>query len=114
MAVARQRRGKKRAQSTGRRVATAGARWVAVALLSLIYYTSSGLFLAFAGIVGFNVMPEGSSIDTGWRIAGGITLLILGVLDFVLFPRLVRKLTGRDIFSSSHYGGYSGGGGECS
>ncbi len=99
-------------QNTGRRVATGVVRWTAVILLSLLYYTTCGMLLLAALVLGSNSLPPGMELDAIWRYASAAVLVTAAVLVFIFFPRLVRKLTGRDVIAGSPYGGLAGSG-DC-
>jgi hypothetical protein len=89
-------------------------RWSAVAALSLAYYTVSAMTLLFGGILawsGIQGVPDPSSGI--WRLVGGVALVASGVLVFAYFPRLVKRLTGREVLASPYGGFGAGGGGSC-
>ena len=111
-AANRRRRDRNPTASRARRILVGFVRWTAVGVLWLVYYTVCGMCLLFALILGFNQMPVGVTVDTGWRVFGTIALATAGVLTFIYFPRVVRKLTDREVLTPRSYGGYSGGGGD--
>lgn len=97
------------------RLVVAVLRWSTVAALSLVYYTASAMAFLFGGILAWSGLQGFHDSSTGiWRLAGGIALVACGVLVFVFFPRLVKRLTGREVLASP-YGGFGagGGGGNC-
>lgn len=115
MATASTPRQRKRTQRRrGVRVAASVLRWGAVILLTLVYYTSCAMLLGAAAVFGFDELPPGASMDATWRYVWAAILVVLGVADFIFFPRIVRKLTGREVLSGPlGSGAGSGGSSDC-
>jgi len=99
------------------RIARSALRWIAVVVLSIFYYAASSMLVLFGGLLAWNGLSPGVERDPGAAhpVAGAI-LVVLGVAVFVFFPRLVKRLTGREVISSpygSFGAGGGGGGGSC-
>lgn len=83
------------------RIAGAMALGIALFVLSMIYYAIT------AGLVGFGVAMTWNSIGPG-RAAelahpvAGVILSVLGIAWFIFFPRVVKKLTGREVISTPY------------
>jgi len=92
------------------RIAGSVARGIAVVVLSLVYYViSAGLIFPGVALLWNGLSPGVGNPDLEHPVTGAI-LLVVGVLTFVFFPRLVKRLTGREVISGP-YGGFGGGGG---
>jgi hypothetical protein len=88
------------------RIAKEVVRWIAVVVLSLIYYATSGMLVLFGGLLAWNGLSPGVERDASQaHPVSGAILIIVGLLVFVFFPRLVKKLTGREVISSP-FGGF--------
>ncbi len=85
-------------------------RWLAVAVLSLVYYATSGMLVVFGAACVWNGIGPGSAPALDYPVAG-VVMLVSGIAVFVFFPRLVKRLTGREVLSSP-YGAYGAGGGD--
>jgi len=87
-------------------------------VLSLVYYLSSGMLVVFGAACVWNGIGPGDSPYLDYPVAG-VVMLVAGTAVFVFFPRLVKRLTGREVISSPYGaygaggGGGSGGGGSC-
>ena len=68
--------------------------WIALGVLSLLYYTATAMLLLFGYIVGWDNEPGRPLI--------GIAMIVAGVLAFIFMPRLVRRLTGREVLTPRH------------
>jgi hypothetical protein len=98
------------------RIAVSVARWVAVAVLSIFYYATSSMLMLFGGLLAWNGLSPGVERDPSQaHPIGGALLVILGIVVFVFFPRLVKRLTGHEVLSTPYAGSGSGGadGGNC-
>ena len=69
--------------------------WVAVVILSLLYYLVSSMLMLFGYVVGWDNDPG--------RPLVGIAMIAAGAVVFVFMPRLVKRLTGRELLTSSHF-----------
>lgn len=88
--------------------------WIAVAALSLFYYTASTGLVGFGGAFVWNSLGSGSFSDFDHPVAG-VIMLVSGIVVFVFFPRLAKRLTGHEVLSSPYAasgagGGFGGGG----
>lgn len=89
-----------------RRVAGMAARWIAVAVLSLLYYTGAALLMLFGGLLAWNGLGPGLDRDpVRAQPVAGAALVALGVLVFIFFPRVVKKVTGHEVPSGPYGGG---------
>ncbi len=82
---------------------------MAVAALSLVPYATSGMLVVFGAACVWNGLVPGSAPTLDYPVAG-VVMLVSGIAVFVFFPRLVKRLTGREVLSSP-YGAYGGAGG---
>lgn len=80
-----------------------------MAVLSLFYYATSGLLLMFGVACTWNGLGPGDSPYLDYPVAG-MVMLVAGAAVFIFFPRLVKRLTGREVLSSP-YGAFGAGGG---
>ena len=71
--------------------------WVAIVILSLVYYLVSSMLMLFGYIVGWDNDPGRPWI--------GLAMIAAGAVVFVFMPRLVKRLTGREVLTSSHFYG---------
>ena len=90
-----------------------------MAVLSLLYYTSAAMLMMFGGLLAWNGASPGLDRDPGRaQPVAGAALVALGVLVFIFFPRVVRKVIGHEVLSGPYGGGGAGGdgggGGGCS
>lgn len=83
------------------RIARSAARWTAVVLLSLFYYVVTALLVLPGVMFTWNSIGPGSAPGLDLPLTG-IVLLALGLLFFIFFPRLVKKLTGREVITQSY------------
>lgn len=83
------------------RIARSVARWTAVVLLSLFYYAVTALLVLPGVVFAWNSIGPGSAPGLDLPLTG-IVLLALGMLFFIFFPRLVKKLTGREVITQSY------------
>lgn len=99
---------------TALRIAGSVARWIAVAVLSVFYYATSAGLLGFGVACTWNGVGPGNASELAYPVAG-VIMLITGIIVFVFFPRIVKKLTGREILSSPYgvFGSGGGDGGNC-
>lgn len=92
------------------RILGAMVRWIAVALLSIFYYTTVSMLLLIGGLLAWNGLSPGVERDASQaHPVGGAILILLGIITFIFFPALVKKITGREVLSSP-YAGIGGGG----
>ena len=83
------------------RIARSAARWTAVALLSLFYYAVTASLVVPGVMFAWNGIGPGDAPGLD-RPLTGIVLLALGLLFFVFFPRLVKRLTGREVITQGY------------
>ncbi len=89
---------------TALRITRAIRRGVVLFVLSMVYY------MITAGLVGLGVAFTWNSLGPGQASelahpVAGVILLLPGILWFIFFPRLIKKMTGREPISSP-YGGF--------
>ncbi len=99
-------RGRRRPGSTTARIAVLIVRWIAVVVLSIFYYTVSSMLVLLGGLLAWNGLSPGMgrNPDAAHPVSGAI-LVLLGILVFIFFPRVVKRLTGREVLSGP-YGGF--------
>ncbi len=114
MATATTRRRPSQPVSTGRRAATAALRWTAVSLLTVVYYIACAVLVAAAVTIGFALFSDGLSLETSGRWVSVALLVPAAVFNFFVFPRVVRRLTGRRNTSGVVAAGTHRGGGDRS
>ncbi len=68
--------------------------------------------MAAAVTIGFALFSDGSSLQTSGRWVSVALLVPAAVFNFLVFPHLVRRLTGRDNFSGVVAAGTNRGGGD--
>lgn len=85
------------------RIAGSLVRGITVLVLSLVYYVSSGLLIGFGTACTWNGVGPGDSPDLDYPVAG-VMMLVLGILIFIFFPRVVKKLTGREVITPPYSG----------
>ncbi len=88
-------------------------RWIAVAVLSIIYYTTSSMLVLFGGLLAWNGLSPGVERDPSLaHPVSGAVLVILGIVVFIFFPRVVKRIIGHEVLSSPYGGAGTGGGGD--
>lgn len=78
------------------RIFASVVRWIVVFVLSIFYYVTFGLLLLGGAAYSWNGIGPGDAADLDYPVAG-VVLLAAGVLVFIYFPRLVKKLTRREV-----------------
>jgi cytochrome c biogenesis protein CcdA len=68
--------------------------WIAIGVLSLLYYTATAMLLLFGYIVGWDNEPA--------RPLAGVAMIVAGVLVFIFMPRLIKRVTGREVLTPRH------------
>jgi membrane protein implicated in regulation of membrane protease activity len=83
------------------RIAGSVARGIAVVVLSLVYYVTSAFLVGFGAACAWNGLGPGDSPYLDYPVTG-VVMLVLGVSVFIFFPRVVKKLTGREVISTPY------------
>lgn len=90
-----------RSQSTpaGRalEIAKAVARWATIKALTGVYFVLGCTLVIFGAACAWNGLGPGRSAELDYPVTG-VIMLVAGLVVFVFFPRLVRKLTGWELW----------------
>lgn len=87
------------------RIAGSVARGIALVVLSLVYYIITAGLVGFGGAFAWNGLGPGRSSFFDHPVAG-VIMLVSGILFFIFFPRVVKKLTGHEVISTPYSGGF--------
>lgn len=71
--------------------------WVAVKVLTVVYFVLCGTLVIFGVACAWNGLGPGRSAELDYPVAG-VIMLVAGLVVFVFFPRLIRKLTGWELW----------------
>lgn len=85
------------------RAAGSVVRGIVLFVLSMVYYVTGAMLLVLGAAFAWNSLGPGRASELAHPVAG-VILLIVGVVWFVFFPRLVKKITGREPISSPYSG----------
>lgn len=85
------------------RIAGSVVRGIALFVLSMAYYVTGAMLLVGGAAFAWNSLGPGRASGLAHPVAG-VILLVVGVVWFIFFPRLIKKLTGREPISGPYYG----------